>query len=59
MSIFNFSADSKNEEVPLANAFPLETEKLDDGKQENEEMEVSLEDAAQIINDSKKSLIRR
>ena len=54
-----FFADSSNVEVPLANVFPLEAEKLDDGKQEKEDMEVSLEDAAQGINDSKKTLIRR
>ena len=54
-----FFADSKNVEVPLDNVLPLETGKLDDGKQEKEDIEVSLEDAAQGINDSKKTLIRR
>ena len=57
-----FFADSKNVEVSLANVFSLEAEKGGDGKQEKEEMEVSLEettDAAQGINDSKKTLVRR
>ena len=54
-----FFADSKNVEVPLTNVLPLEAGKLDDGKQEKEDTEVSLEDAAQGINDSKKTLIRR
>ena len=57
-----FFADSKNLEVSLANVFPLEGKKGDGVKQEKEEMEVSLEettDAAQGMNDSKKTLIRR
>ena len=60
--IIFFFADSQNVEVSLANVFSLEAEKGGDGKQEKEEMEVSLEettDAAQGINDSKKTLVRR
>ena len=59
---YTFFADSKNVEVSLANVFSLEGEKGGGGEQEKEEMEVSLEettDAAQGINDSKKTLIRR
>jgi len=57
-----FFADTENEEVSLANVFPLEAEKEDDSKKGKDEMEISLEeatDAAQGINDSEKTLVRR